>query len=401
MDTHRTRIGVLAVVMAVVGLAGPICGSSAQQRVANSYAESELATGEGLQLKLTLFEKRYDGGDYSYIDTCQSYSKIPDLVPDRDYRTFCYGSFSEHVQLKNFDTGFYFHYDILIPNGTGGWRPSGYWVDGTAKVPALGEHKIGCAIKLSGSVDAAAAAPFSCATSWTGSGATSEPHWKVTARPVQVIDASKSANVDRAAGLIAANCAIADTPRCVWTRTQKSSVFLPSDQNEWQSLTNWADSCPPTDRNHLFVLNSSRNVQISWSDSFGGKVSLKVTGDVMVYKVEALLEVNYQHSITQSDSYGEGYTYTIPYNYRSALYLQHGMLQVSGDFSIITDTDLFLIKNAVFRFPIQKDVLVEGRGQRVPRGVVQHVDVPCSEKAPANEGLPPRKAMHGLATKSP
>lgn len=412
MDTHRTRIGVLAVVMAIVGLGVLTCRSSAQAPKPNvkkdarkgvqytSRAQSELATGGGLQLKLTLFDKRYEGGDYSYISQCPGHSAIPDQVSDSSSRSFCYASYHESLDFKNFDTGFYFHYDILIPNRAGGWRPSGYWVDGTAKVPMWGESKIGCAIKVSGSNDAAAAAPFSCATSWAGSGNNSQPHWKVTAKPLQVIDASNSADAGRAAQLISDNCKISDTPRCVWTRTQKSSAFLP-DRDEWQSLTNWADSCPPTDPQRLFVLNSNRNVQISWTDRIGGRISAKVTGDALVYKVEAMIEVNYEHSITQSDSYGEGYTYTIPYKYRSALYLQHGMLEVSGDFSIITDTDQFLIKNAIFRFPLQKDVKVEGRGQPVPRGVVVHVDLPCEEKAPAIGNPPPKKATQGLAKENP
>jgi len=170
-----------------------------------------------------------------------------------------------------------------------------------------------------------------------------------------------------------------------------------------QSLTNYADSCPPTDPNRLFVLSSNRNVQISWSDKVGGKISAKLVGDAFIFKVEGTIEANYEHSITQTDSYGEGYQYTIPYNYRSALYLQHGILQVTGDFSIIADNgDRFLISNAVFRFPIQKDVKVEGRGQPVPRGVVQHVDIPCSQKPPSLGAPPPKGAKIGLATaKSP
>ncbi|HEV7509272.1 MAG TPA: hypothetical protein VGS07_30630 [Thermoanaerobaculia bacterium] len=413
MDAQGTgRIRALAVVVAVFGFAAPGYTSSEEPpkpelkivqhggKRFTSWVESEIATGEGVRLKLTNFEKTWNGVDYSYITLCAGFAAIPEQVSDNKSYSFCYASLHDSMDFHNFDTAFSFHYDILVPNGSGEWVPGGYWVDGAVKVPMIGAPRIGCEIKQSGSTDPAAAAPFSCASSFTGSGPTSKPHWKVTAKEVQVIDASNSANAARAAQLIADNCKITDTPRCAWTRTQKSSAFL-ADRNDWQSLTNWADSCPPTDPNRLFVLNSNRNVQISWSDKVGGKISAKVSGDVLVYKVEGTIEANFEHSITQSDSYGEGYTYTIPYNYRSALYLQHGMLEVSGDFPIITDSERFLVKNAVFRFPLQRDVQVEGRGQPVPRGVVIHVDVPCSEKAPANGAPPPAVAPSGLAARAP
>lgn len=412
MDTQRTRMRALAVVMAVFGLAAPSYGSSKEPpkpklKIVHrggegftTWVQSEIATGEGVRLKLTKFEKSYNGKDYSYITQCKGYPAIPDLVSDHNSYSFCYASLHSSLDFKDYDTGFSFNYDILIPNGSGEWVSSGYWVDGAVKVPMIGVRKIDCAVKQSGSTDPAAGAPFSCAASFTGDGNTSKPHWKVTATEVQVIDASNSANAGRAAQLIGDNCKISDTPRCAWTRTQKSSAFL-ADRDDWQSLTNWADSCPPTDPNRLFVLNSTRNVQISWSDKVGGKISAKVSGDVLVYKVEGTIEANFEHSITQTDSYGEGYTYTIPYNYRSALYLQHGMLEVSGDFSIITDSGRFLVKNAVFRFPLQRDVKVENRGQPVPRGVVVHVDIPCSQKAPSKGAPPPAKARRGLATRIP
>jgi hypothetical protein len=409
LDAHRIRIWTLAVVIAVTGLAAPIYGSSEQTgkpelKTASgagdgfdSWVKSEIVTGVGVRLKLTQFKKEYDGQDYSTIEKCEGYSEIPQEVSDGSSYTFCYACMERD---KGYDTGFFFHYDILVPNGTGGWMPSGYWVDGATKVPMIGSRHLDCTIRRSGSMNPADGAPFSCGTSWTGSGNTSQPHWKVTAKDVTVIDASYSANAERAAKLIGDNCQVFDTPRCFWTRTQKSSTFLP-ERSDWQSLTNWADSCPPTDPKHLFVLTSKRNVQISWSDKVGGKISAQMGAEAFVAKVKGTIEANYEHSITQTDRYGEGYQYTIPYNHRAALYLQHGFLEVSGDFSIITDNDRFLVKNAVFRFPLEKDVQVEGRGQPVPRGVVQHVDIPCSEKPPSDGAPPPARAKYGLATKSP
>lgn len=358
-----------------------------------SRADAGIEAGAGVRLKLTKFAMQFEGTDYK-LETCAGSSAIPDIVWDNRSLFFCYWCVRHNG--CGADTGFYFYYDILVPDGAGGWRPSGYWVDGATKVPMIGFSRLECTIKRSGSMDPAPGAPFYCTTRWD-SESKIDPRWKVTAKEVTVIDASNSANVERAAQLIRDNCKITDTPSCVWTRTQKSSAFL-ADRNDWQSLTNWADSCPPTDKNHLFVLNSNRNVQISWSDKVGGKITAKVAGDVLVFKVEGTIEASYEHSITQTDSYGEGYTYTIPYNYRSALYLQHGMLEVSGDFSIITANDRFLIKNAVFRFPLQKDVQPEGRGEPVARGVVVHVDIPCSQKAPSSGAPPPAAAKHGLAT---
>ena len=409
MDARRVRIGALMVGLAVAGLVMPAYGTGKPKgkpalkkapgsgRGFKSWVESEIAAGSGVRLDLTSFKKEYGGQDYSSVETCPGYFEIPKQISGGSTASFCYANMEND---SGYDTGFFFYYDILVPDSSGGWIPSGYWVDGAAKVPMLGGRHLDCAIKRSGSTNPVAGAPFSCATSWTGSGNTSKPHWTIAAKDVTVIDASSSANVARAAKLIGDNCQVFDTPRCIWTRTQKSSAFLP-DRNEWQSLTNWGDSCPPTDPNRPFVLNSTRNVQVSWSDKVGGKIAAKLTGDVFVFKVEGSVEANYEHSITQTDSYGEGYTYPIPYNYRAALYLQHGMLEVSGDFSIITDTERFLIKNAVFRFPLQKDVIVEGRGQPVPRGVVVHVDLPCSQKAPANGTPPPAKAKRGLASRAP
>jgi len=407
MQAHRNGICALAFVMAVVALAVPVYGNGEQKpkpelkvdarsgEKFTSFVRSTIATGDGVRLRLTKFAKQYEGADYSYIKTCPFESSIPDGVSENSNTSFCYGSFHTSMDFKDYDTGFYFYYDILVPDGGGEWRPSGYWVDGATKVPMIGERKIDCTIKRSGSTNRADGAPFSCETSWTGEGNVSEPHWKITAKGVTEIDASQSAKVEQAAQLIGANCEVRDTPRCVWTRTQKSSAFL-ADRNDWVSLTNWADSCPPATKE--FVLNSNRSVSVSWSDKVGGKISGKIIGDVLVFKVEGTLEVNYEHSITQTDSYGEGYTYNIPLGYRSALYLQHGMLEVSGDFSIITDNDRFLVKNAVFRFPLQKDVQVEGRGQPVPRGVVVHVDLNCTEKAPPLGAPPPAEAKSGGVT---
>lgn len=395
MRAHRITFGALAFVMAVAWLAWPKCGLAAKY---SSWARSEVAVGDGIQLKLTKFEKQFGGKDYSFIGQCPGYSTIPDQMSQNSTSNFCYGSFHPPSGFFEVDTGFFFYYDIMVPDGSGGWKASGYYVDAATKVPLFGEPIIECTIKRSGSTTAASGPPFRCDASFTNSGNNSEPRWKIAAKPVQVIDASVSSNVARAAQLIGENCQQFDTVHCDWTRTQKSSAFLP-DRNNWQSLTNWADSCPPTDPNKPFVLNSTRNVQISWSDKVGGKIAGKVSGDAFLLKVEATVEVNYEHSISQTDSYGEGYTYTIPYGYRAALYLQHGLLQVTGDFSIVTGTgDRFLVKNAVFIFPIQQEVQVEGRGQPVPRGVVQHVDIRCPETAPTLAGPPPPDAKLGTVT---
>jgi len=351
-----------------------------------SWAYSEIATGPGVRLQLTRFEKHYDGTNYDF-ETCPGYSSIPGLVTEGNSSHFCYACFEDN---KGFDTGFFFYYDILVPNGSGGWMPSGYWVDGAGKVPMMGGRRIDCTIKRSGSTDRANGAPFSCETSWTREGNVSEPHWKITSKDTIVIDASDSANVARAAQLIGDNCTAFDTARCNWTRTQKSSAYLP-DEKDWVSLTNWADSCPPATKE--FGLKFSNAKAVNWSDTFGGKISGKVKADAFISSLEVTVEADYHHSIGHSDSYTEEYTYSIPLGYQAALYLQHGMLEVAGDFSIITDSDRFLVKNAVFRFPLTKDVTVAE--QRVRRGKVHHVDLPCEAKRPALGAPPPPNATIG------
>lgn len=414
IDAHRSMIAALAVVLVVAGLVAPRYGRSQQTRGPKqkavsvrgasftSRADSQISTGAGVQLKRTKFEKQYQGKDYSFIKECPNSGGIPDDVSAGNTRSFCYGSYHPPSGLTEVDTGFFFYYDISIPSGKGGWMPSGYYVDAAAKVPMCCEadRKIDCTIKKSGSTNPADGSPFRCDVSWTGSGNSSAPHWKVTANEVKVIDAANSANAERAAQLIGDNCKEFDTARCQWTRTQKSSAFV-TRQDDWVPLTHWADSCPPATRE--FELTATRNVQMSWSDKVGGKIAGKVIFDAFIGKVEASIEANYEHTIAQTNSYGEGYKYSIPLKYQAGLYIEYGLLEVTGDFSIITDKgDRFLIKNAVFRFPLAKDVKVEGRGQPIRVARVRHVDVPCSEEAPAAGARPPAKARTGLVTrKSP
>jgi len=141
-------------------------------------------------------------------------------------------------------------------------------------------------------------------------------------------------------------------------------------------------------------------VDIGWKDTVGGKLTAKVKADAFVASVEAGLEASYEHSISQTDTWSTGYKYTIPYNYKSALYLQHGMLTVTGDFAIVSSGDRYLVKNGVFTFPINQDVQVEGRGQPIRRGYVHHVDISCSQKTPPRGAPPPPTARVGLATKA-
>ena len=415
IDAHRSMIAALAIVLALAGLVAPKYGKSQKKPAPKqkavptsgagfkSRADSQISTGAGVQLKLTKFEKHYDGKNYSWIQTCPNTAGIPDNVSASNTSSFCYGSYSGSAGVFEVDTGFYFYYDILIPNGTGGWMPSGYYVDGAAKVPMCCEadRKLDCTIKKSGSTNRADGAAFRCDVSWTGSGNSSEPHWKVTTNEVTVIDAANSANVDRAAELIGAYCKELDTPRCSWMRTKKSSAFV-SGRDDWVPLTHWADSCPPTDPNKLFELTATRNVSISWSDKVGGKIAAKASGKFLLAQVEAAIEANYEHTITQTNSYGEGYKYTIPYKYQAALFVQYGMLEVSGDFTIATETgQRYLIKNAVFRFPLAKDVKVDGRGQPIQFARVRHADLPCDDDQPAPGAPPPAKAKTGLLMKTP
>ena len=412
VDAHRSMIVALVVIVAVAGLAAPRYGRSQQtpemklkkdlrsKASYSSWARSEIATGPGIRLKRTTFEKNYGGTAYSFIIQCPNRSAIPDEVSANSSNTFCYGSFHPPSGLLEVDTGFFFYYEILVPKGTE-WVPSGYYMDAATKVPLFGgdgARRLECTIKKSGSTNPAVGAPFQCATSWTGSGNDSEPHWKVTGNPVEEIDASNSANATRAAQLIADNCKEVDTLRCRWNRTKNSVAFLP-DRAKWRQVTDYADSCPPTKN---AVLTLTKSVQISWSDKVGGKIAAKLTGHLVAATVEASVEANYEHSITQTDTWSQTYTYPIPNGYRSALYLQHGMLEVTGDFAITTDKgQRYQINNAVFLFPLSDEVRMEDRGQSIPQGVIQHVDLPCSVAAPPQGAPPPRgpKVITGTVTK--
>jgi hypothetical protein len=365
-----------------------------------SWARSDVTTGDGVQLKLTKFEKSYAGTSYDFVTACSDYGgAMSSEVSANGSDEFCYGSFHPPATFLQVDTGFYFYYDILVPKG-GGWGPSGYYVDAATKVALIGDPKIDCSVKKSGSTTPDNGAPYKCATSFTESGNNSRPHWKITASPVQVVDATDSSQVQQAANLIGANCQSFDTPSCDWEQTQKSSVFEP-DQKDWTSITDWADSCPPVEKEHLTQLTFDRSVDIAWKDTVGGKLTAKIKiGAEFVASVEAGLETSYEHSITQTDTWSTGYKYTIPYNYKSALYLQHGMLTVTGDFSIVSGGDRYLVKNGTFTFPINQDVQVENRGQTIKRGYVHHVDIPCSQKTPAKGAPPPSSAQVGLATRS-
>lgn len=390
--TIRGRIAALAVALAVV-CAGPAAyGQDEDDDRFRSRARSEIIAGDGIRLKLTNFQKHFGGSDYQF-DICHLSGGVPSEVPPLTNMPFCYVCTGHNMNFS-YDLGFLFYYDILVPDGRGGWMPSGYWVDGAAKVAFIGDRVLQCAIKRTGSTTPEPDAPFSCEIWWTGSGKDSSPHWKIRAKDVKTIDASIPENVDRAAQLIGDNCQTFDTPRCKWTRTQKSSAIVP-DEKDWVSLTNWADSCAPATKE--FTLKFSNTKGVNFSDTFGGKISGKFKGpENFIASLEVTIEADYHHTITHSDSFTEEYTYSIPLGYRSALYLQHGMLEVTGDFAIIAEHDRYLVKNATFLFPLTRDVWVAE--QRVSRGIVQHVDIPCSAKPPRDGEPPPHRATFGLAT---
>ncbi len=364
-----------------------------------SRAESELSVASsGVKLVRTVFKKEYGGSSYSWITPCPGYSEIPENVGPDSSSTFCYGTYSGSSGAFEYDTGFFFYYDILIPNGKGGWKPSGYYLDGATKVPLTGEPKIDCTIKKSGTTEASTGAPFKCAYNFTGSGNTSSPHWKLTANPINVIDASKSDEVEKASELIGANCKEISTVQCAFGVSKNTvSVFL-QDKEKWEPLTHWADSCPPTDPQRPFVLTATESVTVSWSDAVGGKISGKLKVNTIISEIEVTLEANYLHTITQGDTYGQGYQWTIPYGWRAALYLEHGILQVTSDFNIITNKgERYLVKNAVFQFPLSRDVYPhKDGGQPVRRAVVQHVQVRCDKDMPRGgfRGVP-RGAITG------
>ncbi|HEX8619136.1 MAG TPA: hypothetical protein VF911_16260 [Thermoanaerobaculia bacterium] len=193
MGVQRRWIAALA---AVVCLTASVYGDPQETKPKVGAGEgfttlvrSYLSAGEGLQLKLTRFEKRYDRRDFSYISACSGVG-IPDIVAENSEAEFCYGSFHDLDKFDtNVDTGYTAYYDILVPNGSGGWRPSGYYADIATKVLMISvfdQRQIACTVRQSGS--AIPGVPFRCEASFTGEGETSSPHWKLLANPVKVID---------------------------------------------------------------------------------------------------------------------------------------------------------------------------------------------------------------------
>jgi hypothetical protein len=290
------------------------------------------------------------------------------------------------------------YYDILVQR-KGAWRPSGYYADMATKVAKIGDRQIDCTIKESGSTAPASGAPFRCNRWWTGDGADSHPHFEVKANPVTVLDAKDSSQVQQAVGLIKTSCDRIDTPRCSWTRTAKSTAFAPSkspaDQAQWIPLTSEFDSCPPTDPHDLSKISFEKTVGIGWADEFAVKVSGEAGFDVAVAKVKAGIELEYSHSVEQHIEEKETYEYTVPYNYRSALFMLHGFLTVTGDFDIVTPGgDRYLVKDATFEFPLSQDVQIEGnRGQTVKRAVVIHDDKICDNANPPHGTSPPTQKI--------
>src|ERR1044072_1942522 len=143
IDARRSMIAALAIILAVAGLLAPSYARSQQTPESKqkpgsgagasftSRADSEISTGAGVQLKRTKFEKHYGGTDYSFIKECPGTGGISDAVSAGSTSSFCYGSYEGSGAL-NVDTGFFFYFDILIPNGTGGWRRRGLLLHGGA-----------------------------------------------------------------------------------------------------------------------------------------------------------------------------------------------------------------------------------------------------------------------------
>lgn len=384
----------------VATMASPAAASTqSQQLLGRSYetrAAGQIITGQDVRLKLTKFQAEYAGKKFEQVRPCpdpQSNS-IPSSVSNGRTENFCYQVESAFTGSQAIpDTGFFFYYDIEVPGNTGGWRSSGYYVDGATLVPFVGHNVIECSIKKSGGTKPVSGSPFRCETSWGNPGQNfdPQPHWKVTSNPVHVFDAK--ADPQRAAQLLEESCGdnVANTPQCSFDRTKTSVAFVPSDAKDWTPLTSWDNSCPPSvDPNHLTTVHYTQSTSISWSDTFGVKagVKLKAPGGI----VEGSVEASYQHSVAQKVTYEEAHSWTIPFKLRGALYLAHGFLEVTGDFNIIHRSDLYIIKDASFQFPLSKDVQMGGRGQTVRKAVVEHVTVPCDQKPPANGAAPPADA---------
>lgn len=275
------------------------------------------------------------------------------------------------------------YYRIQVPNGSGGWKDSGFWVDAYAHVRYVFKNELGCSVKKDGGVTEVDWAPYACSATWAGNGQGGGINpgftWSVSKKPETIIDAKQ--NPGGANQAVTGLCTVQTTDRCVWTLVKSSVFTLPRD--EWTQLTSVANSCPPFTKESELTWSSA--VSMSWSDNIGGKVATK--GEIAPLgpfaKVEASLEASYSHTVTQANTWTETYKITVPLNKQMAIYLAPGVVQAQGDFTLYAPDKITLVKNVIVDFPLAKEWRSPSGGQSVPKGIFKTPSWDCHQPAPS------------------
>jgi hypothetical protein len=102
---------------------------------------------------------------------------------------------------------------------------------------------------------------------------------------------------------------------------------------------------------------------------------VKAAGKFTIAVVEATVEANYQHTITDSFQYQESHTQYVPFGRVGAFYLQPGYLEISGDSLISTRDTNYAIKNITFELPLAQQYKPEHGGPTVVPVVLWSMDL--------------------------
>jgi type II secretory pathway pseudopilin PulG len=274
------------------------------------------------------------------------------------------------------------HYEIQVPDGKGGWKDSGFYMDSQAKVPGVGANSNVCNIKQDGGTQEINWAPYVCQVSWgrdDGKGNDPQPHWTVSSKASETVDAVSDPK--KANDLVSANCTVKSTPQCRWVNVSTSAFIAP--EPNWTQVTSAYRNCPANGAPGSPVpITWNRGANLSWSDNINVKYKQQAQADIDVVKVTSALEVGYAHTVTDARSYNESVTYPVQPGDVGALYLEPGIIEAKGDFNIYTPDKSYIVKNVIFDFPLANTFHPPNGGQPISIAEVELVTWKCDGKQP-------------------
>lgn len=395
-------VAVVALLQALVGVGmggGSPAGAATSQSgsLMNSRISGLLAVGTGVRLVKKDFHLDQGSGVCDFAGA----SPIPETVQGSS-AAFCYEA-RRNSQTDNngpVNTEVHFSYQIESLQG-GAYKDSGYYLTASAKVPYTGKNEISCQIKPNGSADGTDSSPYVCATSFaadTFGNEDPQPHWSVTSKPVNVIDA-KTATADQlnaARDLIVAVCG-AGQPECTYESTSQR-IYAPP-QSQWVPLGNGDVNC---DSHPDKTYEYDQGYTWSWSNSLGGKVQGKFQGLDKIFTLT--VEVTYQHSWTASQSYSEKHVQKVPYGKVGFFYLQPGLLEIVGTFQISSRDSVQVIKNFTVNLPLASDYDPGHGFPPIHIGLVwpvqKPVDCPSATTSTPTVGVPSGATVVGKAQRA-